>query len=89
MLLLLGILFVVSLLMAEWVHDGYVARMRSVGTAIGRAILTVAGGLFGLAVIGYFGWLVWKLAALIARAIWRAAGRKSGEQQGPEDPGES
>ena len=86
-LFLLGILFIVSLLMAEWVHDGYIARMRSIGTAIGRAILTVVGGLFGLTVIGYFGWLVWKLAELIGRAIWRVAGRTKGGEEGPQDQG--
>ena len=68
-LVFLGILFVLSVMMAEWAHDGYIATAISIASAIGRAILAVAGGLFALAVVGYFGWLTWKLVLLIVRTI--------------------
>ena len=71
LLLLFGILFVISVLMAEWVNDGAIARMQAIAFAIGRAMLTVAGGLFGLSVIGYFGWMTWKLILFLVRKIRR------------------
>ena len=69
LLLLLGILFVLSVLMAEWANDGYIARMKAISSTIIRATLSITGGVFALAVIGYFAWLVWKLVMIVLRTF--------------------
>ena len=57
--------------MAEWASEGYIARMRAVFTAIGWAIVRVGGGLLGLLVVAYLGWLVWYTIRLCVMLVGR------------------
>lgn len=72
-LFLLRIFFVVSVLMAEWANGAYISRMRRIAPALLRAILSVAGVVFGLVLVGYFAWLAWHLVRWILQTCKNSA----------------
>ncbi len=85
MLLLLGTLSVampiVSILLMEWWFDGYIAQVRTITALIGKAILSVAGGLFAIAVIGYFVWLPLSLILFIIRKFRKKTGGRPPDEK--------
>ena len=76
----LVVLLIISVLMAEWVHEGYIDRMRAVFTAVGWAIVRVGGGLLALLVVAYMGWLVYQIIRLCVSLVGRCRKALFGRQ---------